>query len=156
MRYHRIQRNHRSSFTTLDSPLISLGINRQEGTFARTRSKESCGEGSLASSGAFGGRNERNKYPDLTPPSSHFLPICPVGWAQSEERRQETWWSVPFRPAFKAQSRAESVDSESGLKKKGVQHIKKVFVQKFLGSSYTVDTNDICLIMQFVNINTSL
>lgn len=47
------------------------------------------------------------------------------------------------------------MDSESGVKKKGV-HIKKVFIQKFLGS-YTVDTNDhYYLIMQFVNINTSL
>lgn len=48
------------------------------------------------------------------------------------------------------------MDSKSGAKKKNVQHVKKVFIQKFLGSSFTITTNDHCLIMQFVNINTNL
>ena len=58
--------------------LLTNILNRQEETFARTQKKESCEEGSLESSGAFGGKNERNKYLLLSPMFCHVQLLNPV------------------------------------------------------------------------------
>lgn len=101
---------------------------------------------SLERSGAFGGKNDRNKYPDL---SLSFLPLPAheSRWLNPirRERAGRTWWCVSYRPAPRAQSRLESADNECGGQHKVLNTKEKFSTQRFLDPSCTVTLSVISL-----------